>query len=137
MTLEIDPHHADVARASVDNAGLGNLVDVRVGPATAGLAQLVDEGSGPFDLVFIDADKMGYPDYFTWSLQLARPGALIIADNVVRNGAIIDPATTDPNVQGVRVFLEQMAAEPRVTATVVQTVGMKGYDGFAIALVLE
>ena len=102
VTLEIDPHHADVARASVDNAGLGNLVDVRVGPATAGLAQLVDEGSGPFDLVFIDADKMGYPDYFTWSLQLARPGALIIADNVVRNGAIIDPATTDPNVQGVR-----------------------------------
>jgi predicted O-methyltransferase YrrM len=136
VTLELDPRHAEVAQASVARAGLGDVVDIRVGPAATTLAQLVQEGAGPFDLVFIDADKPSYPDYFSWSLQLTRPGSLIVADNVVRNGAVIDPDSTDPNVEGVRLFLEQMGSEPRVSATVIQTVGLKGYDGFAIALVV-
>ena len=135
ITLEADPKHAAVARANLVRAGLAGVVELRLGRALDTLPQLAAEGRGPFDLVFIDADKPGYPDYFAWALKLTRRGSLIIADNVVRKGAVIDPASPDPIVQGVRRLHELIAAEPRVSATVIQTVGSKGYDGFAIALV--
>jgi predicted O-methyltransferase YrrM len=135
VTLELDPAHAEVARANVARAGLAHAVELRVGPALETLPRLAAEGRGPFDLVFLDADKGGYPAYLAWALRLTRRGSLIVADNVVRDGAVIDPASEDPNVLGVRRFLELLAAEPRVSATAVQTVGSKGYDGFAIALV--
>ncbi len=135
ITLEAEPRHAEVARANLGRAGLGGVVEVRLGPALEILPQLAAEGRGPFDLIFIDADKPGYPDYLAWSLRLSRRGSLIIADNVVRGGAVADPASDDPRVQGVRRFLELLAAEPRVSATAIQTVGSKGYDGLAIALV--
>lgn len=136
VTLEYDPRHAEVARANLARAGLAGVVEVRVGRAIDTLPKLAAEGGGPFDLIFIDADKPSYPDYLAWSLRLARPGTLIVADNVVRDGAVVDPKSADPNVQGVRRFNELLAAEPRVSATVLQTVGGKGYDGFAVALVL-
>ena len=135
VTLELDPAHAEVARANVGRAGLAEVVEVRVGPALETLPRLAAEGRGPFDLVFVDADKGGYPDYLAWALRLTRRGSVIVADNVVREGAVADPASDDPNVRGVRRFLELLAAEPRVSATAVQTVGSKGYDGFAIAVV--
>ena len=135
VTLEADPMHADVARANIARAGLAQVVELRLGPALETLPQLAAEGGGPFDLIFIDADKPGYPDYWTWALKLARRGSLIIADNVVREGAVIDASSTDPKVQGVRRFLEMLAAEPCVSATAIQTVGSKKYDGFALALV--
>lgn len=135
ITLEFDPKHAEVARANIARAGLADVVEVRLGRALDTLKQLAAENRGPFDLIFIDADKSGYPDYFPWALKLSRPGSMIIADNVVRNGAVIDADSSDPNVQGMRRFNELLAAEPRVSATVIQTVGSKGYDGFAIALV--
>jgi predicted O-methyltransferase YrrM len=135
VTLEADPTHADVARANIARAGLTQVVELRVGPALETLPQLAAEGGGPFDVIFIDADKPGYPDYWTWALKLVRRGSLIIADNVVREGAVIDASSTDPKVQGVRRFLEVLAAEPRVSATAIQTVGSKKYDGFALALV--
>ena len=135
ITLEFDPKHAEVARANIERAGLADVVEVRLGRALDTLKQLAAENRGPFDLIFIDADKPGYPDYFPWALKLSRPGSMIIADNVVRNGAVIDADSSDPNVQGMRRFNELLAAEPRVSATVIQTVGSKGYDGFAIVLV--
>jgi predicted O-methyltransferase YrrM len=135
VTLESDPTHAGVARANLARAGVADVVELRLGPALETLPRLAAEGRGPFDFIFIDADKPGYPDYLAWALKLSRRGSLIIADNVVRKGAVADPATTDPLVQGVRRFNELLAAEPRVSATAVQTVGSKGYDGFAIALV--
>jgi predicted O-methyltransferase YrrM len=135
ITLEADPKHAAVARANIARAGLDQVVELRLGPALETLPQLAAEGCGPFDLIFIDADKPGYPDYLTWALKLSRRGSLIIADNVVREGAVIDAASTDAKVQGVRRFLEMLAAEPRVSATALQTVGSKKYDGFALALV--
>ena len=135
ITLEFDPKHAEVARANIARAGLGGIVEVRLGRALDTLPKLAREGLGPFDLIFIDADKAAIPDYFTWSLKLSRRGSLIIVDNVVRDGAVIEEDSTDESVQGVRRFLEMMSAEPRVTATAIQTVGTKGYDGFAIALV--
>lgn len=135
VTLELDPAHAEVARANVGRAGLAEVVEVRVGPALETLPRLAAEGRGPFDLVFVDADKGGYPDYLAWALRLTRRGSVIVADNVVREGVVADPASDDPNVRGVRRFLELLAAEPRVSATAVQTVGSKGYDGFAIAVV--
>lgn len=135
VTLEYDPRHAEVARANVVRAGLGDVVDVRVGRAIDSLPQLAAEGRGPFDVIFIDADKIGYPAYLEWSLKLSKPGTMIIADNVVRNGAVADAASTDAAVQAVRRYNEMLAAEPRVSATIVQTVGSKGYDGLAIALV--
>jgi len=135
ITLESDPNHAAVARANIARAGLAGVVELRLGRALDTLPQLAAEGRGPFDLVFIDADKPGYPDYLTWALKLSRRGSLIIADNVVRKGAVIDAASSDANVQGVRRFNELLAAEPRISATAIQTVGSKGYDGFAIALV--
>jgi predicted O-methyltransferase YrrM len=135
VTLEFDAKHADVARANFARAGLEKVIDLRVGAALDTLPQLVQEGAGPFDLIFIDADKDNYPGYFEWSLRLARRGTLIIADNVVRKGAVIEPDHEDVRVQGVRKFLAMVAAEPRVSATTIQTVGSKGYDGFAMVLV--
>ena len=137
ITLEFDPKHADVARANIGNAGLGRLVQVRVGAALDTLPQLATEGRGPFDLIFIDADKVNTPLYFTWALRLSRPGSLIIVDNVVRDGAVADPATSDVSVQGMRHFFDLVRAEPRVEATAVQTVGVKGYDGLAIVRVRD
>ena len=135
VTLEINPDHAAVAWANLTRAGVADVVELRVGRAVDSLAQLVAEERGPFDLIFIDADKPSYPEYLAWALRLSRPGTLLIADNVVRKGAVIDPACPDANVQGVRRFLELLGAEPRVCATVLQAVGMKGYDGLALALV--
>jgi len=137
VSLELDPRHAKIARGNLKKAGLAERVEIRVGRAVDGLRKLVTSGSAPFDLIFIDADKSSYPDYLDWSLKLARPGTLIVADNVVRDGAVIDPRHPDPNVQGVRRFTERLAAEPRLTATVLQTVAGKGYDGFALAVVLD
>ncbi len=137
VTLEFEPKHATVARANIARAGLGEKVDVRVGPALESLKKLVAEKHEPFDFVFIDADKTGYPDYLTWSLKLAHRGTMIIADNVVRDGAIADAKSEDRSVQAVRHMNEMLAKEPRVSATVLQTVGTKGYDGWAIALVTE
>ena len=137
ITLELDPHHAEVALANIAHAGLAHAVVLRLGPALDSLAQLHAEHVEPFDLIFLDANKDGYPAYLTAALKLARPGTLILADNVIRDGEIIDPNSTDPNVQGVRRFLELLAANPRISSTAVQTVGSKGYDGFAIARVLS
>ena len=135
VTLEVDPSHAEVARANFARADLLDVIDLRLGPALETLPQLFAEGRGPFDLIFIDADKPSNADYFAWALKLSRRGSLIIVDNVVRKGAVIDPGSDDPTVLGVRRFNEALAAEPRVSATAIQTVGSKGYDGFAIALV--
>jgi predicted O-methyltransferase YrrM len=137
ISLEIDPRHADVAQTNLDRAGLSSAVEIRLGPALDTLPKLVTEGRGPFDLIFIDADKPGYADYLKWSLKLARKGTLIIADNVVRKGAVADPGSKDENVQGIRKFNEALAAEKRVTTTVIQTVGSKGYDGLALILVTD
>ena len=137
ISLEIDPAYAEVARANIARAGLAEIVEIRVGRALETLPVLATEGAGPFDLVFIDADKPSNPEYFTWALELARPGSLIVVDNVVREGAIVDEGSDDPAVQGVRLLNELMAAEPRVSATAIQTVGSKGHDGFAVALVTE
>ena len=134
VTLEANPRHAKVARANLERAGLTEVVEVRVGPALETLPRLAAEAGGPFDLVFIDADKPSNPDYLSWALRLTRRGSLIVADNVVRGGAVLG-AGGDASVQGVRRFLELVAAEPRLTATAIQTVGSKGYDGFAVALV--
>jgi predicted O-methyltransferase YrrM len=135
VTLEIDATHAEVARANIAHASLSQRVQLRLGPALDTLAQLAAERAGPFDLTFIDADKPNIPAYFKWALQLSRPGSLIVVDNVVRDGAVIDAASVDASVQGVRRLNELMASEPRVSATTIQTVGAKGYDGFALALV--
>jgi predicted O-methyltransferase YrrM len=135
VTLEVSPRHAEVARANIARAGLADAVEVRLGPAQETLSHLVTEGQGPFDMVFIDADKPGYPGYLGWCLRLARPGTLIIADNVVRDGEVANASSNDASVQAVRRFQELLAANPRVSATVIQTVGAKGYDGFALAVV--
>jgi len=135
ITLEASPKHAEVARANIARAGLAEIVDLHLGKALDTLPQIADKG--PFDLIFIDADKPGYPDYLPWALKLSRPGSLIIADNVVRKGGVADSANPDPNVQGVRRFSELLAGEPRLDSTVLQTVGSKGYDGFAVSLVVR
>ena len=135
ITLELEENHAAVARTNIARAGFENLVDIRVGPAIDTLQRLATNGDGPFDVVFIDADKQNNLAYFEWSLKLSRPGSLIITDNVVRGGAVIDASSQDPTIQGVRAFTESLAADSRVSATVIQTVGSKGYDGFAIAMV--
>jgi len=140
VTLELDPHHAEVARANLQGAGVLDRVEIRVGKAIESLATLARASDTPedlFDLIFIDADKQSYPQYLVWSLKLSHPGTVIVADNVVREGRVADPACDDPNVQGVRRFTELLAAEPRLSATVLQTVGAKGYDGFALAVVLN
>ncbi|HEY6990672.1 MAG TPA: O-methyltransferase [Bryobacteraceae bacterium] len=135
ITLEADSKHADVARANIARAGLEGIVELRLGKALDTLPQIAAGKNGPFDLIFIDADKQNIPRYFDWALRLSRSGTLIVVDNVVRGGAVVDPATEDTNVQGVRQFLDIVAREPRVSATAIQTVGLKGYDGFALALV--
>lgn len=132
ITLEIDPTHAEVARGNLEHAGLAEVTEVRLGRAADTLAKLVDEGAEPFDLVFLDADKPGNPTYFEWALKLSHPGTLIVVDNVVRGGAVADANSDDPNVLGSRRLHELLAAEPRVSATSVQTVGVKGYDGFTL-----
>lgn len=138
LTLEANPRHAEIARINLARAGLADRVEVRVGPALDTLPPLIADPRAPFDLVFIDVDKPSYPAYLDWALKLTRPGSLIIADNVVRNGAVADAAnSSDRNVQGVRRFNAALAAEPRLMAVAIQTVGVKGYDGLAIALVLE
>jgi predicted O-methyltransferase YrrM len=139
ITLELDPSYARVAAANVEQAGLAGLIEIRVGRALESLRTLLTEGAGPFDLIFIDADKQGTPEYFEWALALARPGSVIVTDNVVRDGGLIDPDSQDAGVQGMRRFHELLAADRagarRVTATTIQTVGSKGYDGFTLALV--
>jgi len=135
ITLEANPRHAEIARNDIARAGLDQVVEIRVGMALDTLPKLAQEIREPFDLVFIDADKANIKAYFDWALKLAHKGSLIIIDNVVRNGAIVDPNNRDPDVQGVRRFSTALAAEKRVSAVAIQTVGSKGYDGFAIALV--
>jgi predicted O-methyltransferase YrrM len=136
VTLEANARHAEIARANVAQAGVADVFELRVGPALDTLPALAAEGAGPFDLVFIDADKRSNPEYLRWALDLSRPGSLIVADNVVRGGAVADPTSDDPTVVGVRRFLDLVAAEPRLTATAIQTVGEKGHDGFVLALVV-
>ena len=133
VTLEANPEYAAVAQKNLERAGVDRVVELIVGNAVETLTRV----SGPFDLVFIDADKRQYPEYWNWSLRLSRPGTLIVADNVVRGGAAADPESQDPAVQGVRRFNELVAAERRVSATAIQTVGAKGYDGFALIAVLR
>ena len=135
VTLEVDPKHAEVARANLRRAGVAGRVEIRLGRALETLPRLATEGAGPFDLTFIDADKPSTAEYFDWAVRLSHPGSVIVVDNVVRRGAVADPADLDPNVRGIRRFLERMAREPRVQSTVIQTVGRKGYDGFAFAVV--
>jgi predicted O-methyltransferase YrrM len=135
VTLELESLHADVARKNIDRAGLGALVDIRVGPAAASLHDLIDGGAESFDFIFIDADKEQYPTYLELSLQLSGPGTVIVADNVVRDGEVANSKSADERVKGVRAFLELAAANDRVEGTAVQTVGSKGYDGFALLVV--
>jgi predicted O-methyltransferase YrrM len=137
ISLEANPDYAVVARKSIDRAGLGDAVEVRVGPALESLPALAAEGAGPFDLVFIDADKVRSPDYFAWSLERTRPGGLIVVDNVVRGGTLAEAGSDDETTRAQRRLHERLAAEPRVEATTIQTVGAKGYDGFTVALVGE
>lgn len=135
ITLELDPKHASVAAKNIDRAGLTHLVDIRVGPALDSLAKIAEDGAGPFDLIFLDADKPNNPNYLEWAIKLSRPGTVIIGDNVIRDGAIVDKSSTDERVLGTRTFLEKLGSDPRLDATAVQTVGSKGYDGFAFAVV--
>jgi predicted O-methyltransferase YrrM len=135
VTLEALAKHARVAEANLVNAGLGEIVEIRVGPALETLPKLAEEGKGPFDLTFIDADKELIPEYFRWALELSHPGSVVIVDNVVRGGAVAGAATDDPDVKGVRRFIEVLAQEPRASGTAIQTVGSKGWDGFALVLV--
>jgi predicted O-methyltransferase YrrM len=135
VTLESNPNHAAAAAKNLARAGVSSVVDLRLGPALDSLAQLHQEGAAAFDFIFIDADKQNNPGYLEWSLRLSRPGTVILTDNVVREGAVADPETNDPRVKGVRRFFEMMAADARLDATAIQTVGSKGYDGFALALV--
>jgi predicted O-methyltransferase YrrM len=137
VSLEYSPRHAEVASGNIARAGLVGTIEIRVGAAADTLPKLAAEGVEPFDMVFIDADKGGYPAYLDWALELTRPGSLIVADNVVRGGAVADGLSRDPNVQGVRSYLEKVAADPRLEGTVMQTVGVKGYDGLSIARVVE
>ena len=139
ITLEFNPKHAEVAHANLARAGAADKVELILGPAIESLPRLAAEGRGPFDLIFIDADKPSTADYFAWAIKLSRPGTVIVVDNVVRKGAVADASSADPNVQGIRRFAQALAEDNGkfVTATAVQTVGSKGYDGFVIALVNE
>ncbi|MFE2556074.1 O-methyltransferase [Streptomyces sp. NPDC059352] len=136
ITLEYDPAHADVARANIAHAGLDRIVEVRTGAALDSLPQLEAEGAGPFDLVFIDADKVNNPRYVEWALKLSRPGTVIVVDNVVRGGRITTEHPDDPAITGTREMFELVAREPRLDATALQTVGTKGYDGLLLARVV-
>jgi predicted O-methyltransferase YrrM len=136
ITLEAEPKHADVAKRNLARAGLSSVVDLRLGLALETLPQIAAEQRGPFDVIFIDADKVNTTAYFDWALKLSHIGSLIIVDNVVRDGAVADPKTADASVKGMRRFFDRLAAERRVEATAIQTVGSKGYDGLAIARVI-
>lgn len=135
VTLEADAHHAQIAQSNIAKAGYANKVELRLGRALKTLPVLANERIGPFDFVFIDADKKHIPEYFDWSLKLSRPGSLIVVDNVVRDGQVVDLANREANIAGVRSFLERVGQDPRVEATAMQTVGMKGHDGFAVVRV--
>ncbi|HVY28325.1 MAG TPA: O-methyltransferase [Polyangiaceae bacterium] len=135
-SLEIDAARAEVAKSNLERCGLTGVVDVRVGPALETLARLKSENAGPFDLIFIDADKPNNPHYLEWAVELSRPGTVIVGDNVVRGGAVSDSRSDDPHVVGVRAFVNALGRHPRLSATALQTVGVKGYDGFALAVVL-
>ncbi|GAA5077942.1 O-methyltransferase [Nocardia iowensis] len=135
VTLEFEPKHAEVARGNLDSAGVGDRVEIRVGAALDTLPVLAGESPDPFDLVFIDADKVNNPNYVQWALRLTRPGSVIIVDNIVRNGGLADATSDDPAITASRAVLELLAAEPTLDATVLQTVGNKGWDGFAYAVV--
>ena len=137
LTLEVNPKHAEVARVNVAQAGLGALVEIRLGPAVETLPKLLSEHEGPFDFVFVDADKPNTRTYFDWAVRLSRPGTLIVVDNVVRKGELANASSDDPNVRGMRAFLEALASDSRVSATGIQTVGTKGYDGFVLARVVD
>jgi len=135
VTLEVNSEHARIAQVNISRAGLQDVVEVRIGNALETLPEVAAERGGPFDVIFIDADKQNIPTYFEWALKLSRPGTLIIVDNVVRDGAVIDADSSDPSVQGVRRFVELLGTESSASGTAIQTVGIKGYDGFAIVLV--
>jgi len=135
LSLEVNPHHAEVARGNLAAAGVDSVATIRVGAALDTLPKLLEEGAGPFDLVFIDADKANIPQYFEWSVTLSRPGTVIVVDNVVRNGALLDDSGKNADVVGVRRLHEVLAADSRVSATTIQTVGSKGYDGFTLIVV--
>ncbi|MEK5641321.1 methyltransferase [Paenibacillus rhizosphaerae] len=135
ITLELSPHHAEVAKKNIARAGLEQTIEVRTGDALEQLAQMEKEGVEPFDLIFIDADKPNNPNYLRWALHFSRPGTVIVGDNVIRNGEIADRHSTDPRVQGVRTFYDMLSGHPNVSATALQTVGSKGYDGFMIGIV--
>ena len=135
ISLELQPHHAEVARADLARAGFTDQVEVRVGSAQESLAAMVAEQVEPFDFVFLDADKEAYPEYLEWSLRLTRPGSVLVFDNLVRHGRVLDPDSEDSDVRGVRRLMEMLAVEPRLSTTVIQTVGVKGYDGFGLAVV--
>lgn len=135
VTLELDPHHADVARANIERAALSDKVEVKVGPASATLDRMIEAGDNPFDFIFVDADKEGYPGYLSAALRLSRPGTMLVFDNVVREGGVLDPSSDDPRIIGTRALFDAIAAEPRLSATAIQTVGAKKWDGFALAVV--
>jgi len=137
ITLEFEPRHAQVAGQNLRRAGVAEKVEIRIGAAADTLQQLIAEKQPPFDLIFIDADKESYPQYLELSLALSRPGTTLIADNIVREGELINPDSTDPRVHGVREFCQKLSKHPRLNSTVLQTVGSKGYDGFAMAIVEE
>ncbi|MEK4737926.1 methyltransferase [Bacillus cereus] len=137
VTLEASEKHAEIARSNIERANLNDKIEIRLGLALDSLKQIENEKYAPFDFIFIDADKQNNPAYFEWALKLSRPGTVIIGDNVVREGEVIDNTSSDPRVQGIRHFYELIAAEPRVSATALQTVGSKGYDGFVMAVVTE
>jgi predicted O-methyltransferase YrrM len=135
VSLEVNPGHAEIARKNIETAGLSSAVTVMVGPAVRSLERLIEDKVEPFDLVFIDADKESNPDYLKLSVKLSQPGTVIVGDNVVRTGRVADEKNNDPDVLGVRSFLELLAADSRLTTTAVQTVGSKGWDGFSISVV--
>jgi predicted O-methyltransferase YrrM len=137
VTLELEQHHADVAQVNFKMAGLSERIDLRVGPALKSLEALGAKNAGPFDLVFIDADKVNNPHYVEWALRLTRAGSLIVVDNVVRGGRVTDADSTEPDVRGTRAAIELIAAHPKLSGTAIQTVGSKGYDGFALARVVD
>ena len=135
ISLEVDPRHAEVARKNIDRAGLSSKVEIRIGKAIDLLPELLEEHAGPFDMIFIDADKPPYTEYYQWALKLSRKGTLIIADNVIRDGKVLDPDHNDPMVKGAQRFNKTIASDSRVSATILQNVGVKEYDGMAIAIV--
>ena len=137
ITLEIDPHHAEIAHKNLARAGVLERVEITVGPAIDAMRALYEGAAPPFDLVFIDADKKSIPEYLDWSVKLSRPGTIIIVDNVVRDGKVLDENSADPDIRGVRRMTEMMASNPRLSATAIPTVGARGYDGFAMAVVLD